>query len=50
MIKTRGSPTDFQYSAVSAIVGSWNDAARLDFQMHIAHRFQNGPALFRAQK
>ena len=29
----------FQNSAVSAIVGSWNDAARLDFQMHIARRF-----------
>ena len=42
MIKTRGSPTDSQNSAVSAIVGSWNDVARLDFQMHIARRFQNG--------
>ena len=42
MIKTRGSPTDSQNSAVSVIVGSWNDAARLDFQMHIARRFQNG--------
>ena len=42
MIKTHGSPTDLQNGAVSAIVGSWNDAARLDFQMHIARRFQNG--------
>ena len=40
MIKTRGSPTDSQNCAVSAIVGSWKDAARLDFQMHIARRFQ----------
>ena len=30
-----------QNSAMSAIVGSWN-VARLDFQMHIARRFQNG--------
>ena len=42
MIKTHGSPTDLQNGAVSAIVGSWNDEARLDFQMHIARQFQNG--------